>query len=273
MITKRSDYYHEFYNKESSYWASVYQGEQSELSIYAVHFRQRRGVILDMIERLPRASGKALDAGCGPGAYLAPLLAMGYEVSAVDQSEKMVDEARNNFDPAYTDRVTLKVSSLESLPFDSRTFDLATNVAVLMYVENDSKAISELYRVLKPGGSLIITVDNRKDLADSLDFPMRLRRLWRRLTRHRGTPGPSQAGGASANARLYSPNELKRLLIQAGFVLDEETSLGFAPFLFNGKRFLSDKMDRRLDRGLQFLRWLPGVRTMGYTYICRCHRS
>lgn len=276
MVEKRNEYYREFYNSASSYWASVYKADESELSIYAIHFRQRREIVLGMIRQLGLPQGaRALDAGCGPGAYLNPLLDMGFEVSAMDQSDKMVEEARLGLDQRYASRVTFKTGKLESVPFESERFDLATNIAVLMYVEDGAQAVAELHRVLKPGGTLIITVDNRRDFADMIDLPMRLCRLWSRLRRSpakRGVAAGAPQQERPVAARSYSPAELKGMLAKAGFAIDEETSIGFAPLLLNGRRFLSNRADLVADHLLQFLRWVPGLRLTGYTYVCRCHR-
>lgn len=273
MSNARERYYHQFYNKESSYWASVYRSGEEQLSVYATHFRQRREVILDMVRRLGLPAGaRVLDAGCGPGAYIRPFLEMGFRVAATDQSEKMIEEASRNFDPRDKDRVTLEVGALDALPFESKSFDLVINVAVLMYVENDAKAIAELHRVLKPGGTLIATVDNRRDLADRLDLPMRLIRLWRRVAGQRPKAAPASSG-QPVKARTYSPDELKEQLRKAGFVTEEDTSLGFTPLLFKGRRFLPDRVDLYLDRRLQLLRRVPGLRLGGYTYICRARRA
>jgi len=282
MKTAPQDYYRSFYDERSDYWDTLYKTDTEGLSIFAVHFRQRREVILRMVRNLPRPEGaKYLDAGCGPGAYIAPLLDLGYHVSAFDQSQGMVDKAARNFDPAHADRVDLKVAGVDDIPFPDGQFDLVTNVAVLMYLPDERRVIRELARVLKPGGTLIITVDNRKDLADTIDLPMRLRRLLGRLGPRKaaapeggagdGADGAG-AGGTAVQPRTYSPREIRDRLTEAGLVIDEETSVGFAPFYLNGRRVAGDRTDLRLDRALGFLRRIPGLRLTGYTYLCRCHR-
>jgi len=273
VADKRNDYYRTYYDDRSAYWDSVYKTAGQGLSIYAVHFKQRRELILKIIDALGLArDSNALDAGCGPGAYLAPLLEKGFRVSAVDQSAGMVEKAGKNFSEHYADRVRLTVSSLESLPFASEEFDLALNVAVLMYVSDDARTIAEIYRVLKPGGTLIMTVDNKRDLADMLDLPMRLKRLWRRWRPTAKKAIEPANRPATVKPRNYGPQELKYLLQSAGFVIDEEESIGFAPLLLHGKRIFSDLADLRLDRLLQIVRWIPRLRLTGYTYLCRCHR-
>jgi len=275
MENKRNEYFRSYYNEQSSYWASIYKSAPGQLTIYASHFRQRMQVILRMIEKLANRTGKkALEAGCGPGAYIKPLLLLGYDVSAIDQSEGMVEQARQNIEGELSERVTLGVSGIESISFPDECFDIITNVAVLMYVPDDAKPVREFYRLLKPGGTLIITVDNKKDLADMIDIPMRLRGIMHRIRGNKAPQADKKPDHlhSEAEPRCYSPSELRALLEAAGFTIDEEASVGFAPFRFNRHRIFSDRIDIFLDRMLQFLRYIPGLRLTGYTYICRCHK-
>lgn len=273
MEQQRNEYYREFYDREASYWDSVYKEGEEALSIYAVHYRQRHKLVMGMIEalRMP-ADSRVLDAGCGPGAYLNPLLRMGFEVAAIDQSAKMIETAEANCAPEDRERVTLKVSGADQIPFPDRMFDLVTNIAVLMYVPDDRRVVAELFRVVKPGGALIITVDNRRDLADMVDLPGRMRRAIQRSRPRPAEPPSSVRSAPEIKPRRYSPAEMRRLLVGAGFVVDEEASLGFAPVLVNGVRVFGDRTDLAIDRSLQFLRNVPGLRLTGYTYVCRCHR-
>jgi len=275
MENKRNEYYRTFYDEQSTYWSSVYKDETEKLTIYATHFRQRKNVILGMVSKLSEKEDKcALDAGCGPGAYIQPFLMMGYNVCAIDQSPGMIEKARENYSEKYKSRVTLKVSGIESIPFPDDNFDLVTNVAVLMYVPDAKNCINELYRVTKSGGTLIITVDNKMDFRDLIDIPMRIKGLIHRLKGVKKSTVKMQSceDKKEVQPRCYSPLEMKRLLESTGFVIDEQTSLGFTPILFNHRRIFTDNIDIFIDRLMQFFRYIPILKLTGYTYICRCHK-
>lgn len=275
MKKNKNEYYRSFYDEQSTYWASIYKNETEKLTIYAKHFRQRKNVILGMVSKLAdKNDKKALDAGCGPGAYIQPFLIFGYDVFAIDQSPGMIEKARENFPENDKARVTLKVSGIESIPFPDNYFDLVTNVAVLMYVPDVKKSIKEIYRVTKTDGTLIITVDNKKDFRDLIDVPMRLKGLIRRIKAINKPAVPPLSGqnDQEVQARCYSPAEMRLLLESAGFVIDEQTSIGFTPILFNHRRIFTDKIDIFIDRFLQFFRYIPFLKLTGYTYICRCHK-
>jgi len=275
MENNRNEYYRNYYDSNSDYWDSIYKTQDKNLSIFALHFIQRRQTILSMMKKLELKPGMcALDAGCGPGAYITPLLNMGLDVCAVDQSEGMIEKASKNFDQDAIDRVTLKVSGIEQLPFEDKKFDLVTNVAVLMYVPDEVKSVSELYRVTKSGGSLIITVDNKKDFRDLIDIPMRLKGIIRRIRGNNKSDVQNQPEEQKQKIqpRCYSPKEMRNLLETAGFIIDEQTSIGFAPILFNHRRIFSDEVDIFIDKLLQLFRYFPVLKLTGYTYICRCHK-
>jgi ubiquinone/menaquinone biosynthesis C-methylase UbiE len=199
---------------------------------------------------------------------------MGYDVCAIDQSPGMIEKARENYSENDKTRVTLKISGIESIPFPDDNFNLVTNIAVLMYVPDANRSIKELHRVTKSGGTLIITVDNKMDFRDLVDIPMRIKGLIRRF---RGIKKPTTQKQTcedmqEVQPRCYSPLEMRRLLESAGFVLDEQTSIGFTPILFNHRRIFNDSIDIFIDRILQFIRYIPILKLTGYTYICRCHK-
>ena len=93
------------------------------------------------------------DLGSGTGqltAVLAPLVA---RVIAVDESPAMLEATRAS---APADHVDCRQGSLEALPIDDRSLDLACIELVLHHLPEPSRAIDEAARVLKPGGRLVV---------------------------------------------------------------------------------------------------------------------
>ncbi|MFH2085533.1 MAG: class I SAM-dependent methyltransferase [bacterium] len=115
-------------------------------------FRGMRSVIHTLLAQLtfpPKA--KILDAGCGTGAYMLFLKRFG-QVMGIDYSPRAV---------RFSSRRGLKVrkGSINKLPYRDSTFDLVTCLDVFdAETVKEKTAISEFYRVLKPGGYLIIHV-------------------------------------------------------------------------------------------------------------------
>jgi SAM-dependent methyltransferase len=115
---------------------------------------------LAWIERFaaPLAKRRVLDCGCGAGEYVRALLARGADVWGVefDEAKLATGAAR---DPGLAPR--LSVGDLEALAFPDRSFDLALLNEVLEHVPDDAAALAEVYRVLRPGGQLILLSPTR----------------------------------------------------------------------------------------------------------------
>ena len=97
----------------------------------------------------------AADIGAGTGFITEGLLQQGLRVVAVDQSEAMLAQMRQKFgDNAPTD---YRVGEAEHLPIPSATVDYVFANMYLHHVESPPQAIGEMARILKPGGTLVIT--------------------------------------------------------------------------------------------------------------------
>jgi 2-polyprenyl-3-methyl-5-hydroxy-6-metoxy-1,4-benzoquinol methylase len=116
-----------------------------------------------------RADSTVLDAGCGDGAHAIRLAARGYPVLAMDFSEHVLDRARAKVAASSLGRmVTFERASLLSLPMHDGSFDFVLCWGVLMHIPEVEKAISELCRVVRPNGFLIISEDNMWSLESLL---------------------------------------------------------------------------------------------------------
>ena len=116
-------------------------------------------------ERLPQlvslfhlqVGSKVLDVGAGTGGIIPYLLeATGPRgaVWAIDFAERMVKVGKKKF--LRERRVSFEIASVESLPFDKDFFDHVVCFGAFPHFEDQSGALKEMARVLKPRGSLII---------------------------------------------------------------------------------------------------------------------
>jgi SAM-dependent methyltransferase len=104
-----------------------------------------------VIDRLP--PGRALDAACGTGRHAARLVALGHEVEGVDLTPEMLARARVNVPDA-----SFREADLRSIPSGDRAYDLVVCGLALAHLPGLTDAVTELSRVLAPGGRLLISV-------------------------------------------------------------------------------------------------------------------
>jgi ubiquinone/menaquinone biosynthesis C-methylase UbiE len=100
----------------------------------------------------PARGRRALDVGCGTGHHLAELRDRGFDPIGVDGSREMLLRARAA-DPA----VPLQQADAAHLPFPDASFDLVFCIEVLRYLPVWRPCLSEIARVLKPGGTCLAT--------------------------------------------------------------------------------------------------------------------
>jgi ubiquinone/menaquinone biosynthesis C-methylase UbiE len=114
-------------------------------------YRGRRRVILAELNRLPLPPGASvLDAGCGSGRTLIELVRYG-EVEGIELDPDAASLARGRGHE-------VKVGRLEELPWGAETFDLITCLDVIEHTPDDRATLTELLRVTKPGGFMLVTV-------------------------------------------------------------------------------------------------------------------
>jgi ubiquinone/menaquinone biosynthesis C-methylase UbiE len=149
--------------------------------------------------------------------------------------------------------VEYQVGSIDALPYPDATFDLVCSAGVIEYLRNCDDAIAEMYRVLRPGGLLILPTTNLLAPAHWLRHVLEPIAKIPAVTRWFGLqPG---------NFRLWYHviPRFKRRLERAGFVIERERHFYLTlprPLdrLFpEASRRLEGYFDRRMDRSVRHL--------------------
>ena len=120
-------------------------------------------VAFDHLLRFSRLPPDALvlDAGCGIADYAVRLAKRGMRVVAVDFSESVLAMARENVQRNdLGDRITLQRENILSLSFDAESFDAVLCWGVLMHIPDVERAITELARVVRRGGLVVVSETN-----------------------------------------------------------------------------------------------------------------
>jgi len=131
---------------QKSEYENIYRNEETHF-----YYTSLNNLVVNLLvrERLSRFS-KILDAGCGTGGLL-QRLSKSYLAEGVDISPEALKFCKIR-------KVKTRMGSLEKLPHMSGLFDAVVSIDVIYhrFIRDDNKAVSELARVIKPGGVLIL---------------------------------------------------------------------------------------------------------------------
>jgi ubiquinone/menaquinone biosynthesis C-methylase UbiE len=156
-----------------------------------------------------------LDAGCGDGRYLAALAdELPHRRAGLDLSERILETARARVDADF------RQGNLEALPFADGEFDLVLCSQVIEHVLDPDAAAAELVRVLRPGGTLVVSTDNARNyVTRGLNAP---RTLAVRALRLRGARGRIESP-----ATPYTRASFRALLERAGLTVERLETFRF----------------------------------------------
>ncbi len=107
-------------------------------------------MVREMIQSLPRKL--SLEIGCGTGHWTEFFTSLGFPIVGIDISEKMIEIARSKHIP----EAIFLVKDVEEMDFRDESFDNIFAITALEFVDNLDRAISQIYRVLRPGGYMLV---------------------------------------------------------------------------------------------------------------------
>jgi SAM-dependent methyltransferase len=156
-----------------------------------------------------RPGDRVIDMGCGAGRHAFEMYRRGADVVAFDQDagelsgvSELFEAMREQGEVPDGAEAGVRQGDALALPFDDGEFDRVVASEVLEHIPADIAAIEELVRVLRPGGTMAVTV------------PRWLPELvcWKLSDDYHNAPG--------GHIRIYSDKELIAKLVNAGLVLD-----------------------------------------------------
>ncbi len=149
----------EFFDSEAGQWSERYARDP--------RFARRFEKIASLLDRIaPSVPGRALDAGCGTGVFSRYLAARGWDVTAFDASQEMIETAIASSQNFSIEFIQATDQSYES---HGQTFNLILSLSALEYVEDDEAAIQKFYQLLKPGGLLVVSVPNKAGMLRKME--------------------------------------------------------------------------------------------------------
>lgn len=192
------------------------------LGYYDEIFHRRRGVqskwhhlkFLRVRESIDTAV-RHLDIGCGPGTFIGTL-PDGVQSTGVDIAEPQLIYAREHYAASHRQFVHI---AEDHLPFADASFDCVTVIELIEHLTAGQAAalISEVHRVLSPGGRVVVTTPNYRSPWPFVEF------LVNRL---------GKVDYSEQHINRYTKGRLRQLLMLAGFQKPEVSAYQFmAPFV------------------------------------------
>ena len=151
--------------------------------------------LIDATDATPQT--RFLEVGVGTGRIALPIIAQGHDYTGVDISAAMMSRLRAKLvdlerETGRPPRVRLLEADAQALPFDSGSFDAVLAVHVFHLVSDPRAAWHEAFRVLRPGGMLLICAD-----AVAGGEPVGINEVWRDIVREARGQLPSSVESAT----------------------------------------------------------------------------
>jgi len=136
-----------------------------------------------------------LEIGFGSGVFINKYMSHVSKIAGIDHSEDMVKLASSiNRKLVESGKAEFKHGNSSSLPWPDNEFTVVATIEVFFFLNETEKTLKEIFRVLKPGGRLIIEMGYNKD--DGMDHKRHVKKM---------------------GLKLYSGEEMKKMLKKAGF--------------------------------------------------------
>ena len=114
-------------------------------------------LVLNMLA--PEPGETILDAGCGTGVFSFDILNAGARVIGLELAFNMLQVAQKRFSGGSFQPIQ---ADMLRLPFGDQLFDKSVSITAIEFIEDAQKAVDELFRVTKPGGTIVVTTLNAR---------------------------------------------------------------------------------------------------------------
>jgi SAM-dependent methyltransferase len=216
---KQQEHVRDYFDYDSvQYRKQRYPDEPKTCDQYSYLTRKR--YVLEMLDQDRRdRRGKILDIGCGPGIYATDLLTRGWDVWGIDLSPKMIEAAEESIadlSASDRDRAHFSVGQVGALPFDPIFFDAVICIGVISYLEKLEHSLSDILRVLKPGGTAILQLSNK---LSPFEAEVGIRRGLKSLVKMWRNSDPDEKLVERFRCTPYIPRQFDQTCVKLGFTV------------------------------------------------------
>ena len=147
------------FDSRAENWSRLYQ---------RASFKDRRELFIGLAKKWFGDKSQVLDYGCGSGVLSFELARNGFRVVAVDASPGMIARARTESACGSNTTPTFECIDPHAWFDEPREFENIVCSSVIEYVEDDQAFMRQLSDIMKPGGSMLISVPNATSLIGRL---------------------------------------------------------------------------------------------------------
>lgn len=220
------------------------------------HFADTMKMVRKAVSQSEPTPQVIVDVGSVPGYLSALISSAGFKVHAVDLDPDRMEPVYQNLGIA-THRADIEV---QNLPFNDDSVDLVLLCQTLEHLRTDPmRPLREIGRILKPGGRAIISVPNVTPymrvrfllgddelFGDPIGDQLKLRKI-----------------GHAADSRLYSPDQIRRMLSRAGLEIEQQKLGGGVRVRKSDQGRLQSLLERTLPGRMQGTQYYLAVKPRG----------
>lgn len=245
--------------KDGKLWNDLYRSNPVTFEEHL--FQSRRDFTVNYVLSHSTPDSTIIDVGCGAAPVVSRLLANDRDCIGLDYSFDMLRFSRDVLNQSQQHNTALLQADCQALPFPDNHFDIIVCLGVISYIQDYQPALKELYRILKPDGTLIISFRNTYNPV-LFDPIIGLKTFVKWLLRKHEDD--------NSVGRFLKFKAVRSDIEREGFEYLAHTSIGMGPFRWNGKPVFSHrrsiKFDRAIDRFLKSVhlhsslgKWLSDV--------------
>lgn len=157
-----NEYYTDEEQASDAYFAEI------ETKRYRWHYH-----LVDLFRFLQGSHGRLLEVGSGIGVDSIQLARCGFDVTAVDLTQNAIDIARQ-FAERRGVSIDFRLGNAEGLDFPDESFDAVYSFGVLHHTPDIERAVAEVRRVVRPGGTAYVMLYHRDSLVNLVHKVLRL---------------------------------------------------------------------------------------------------
>jgi ubiquinone/menaquinone biosynthesis C-methylase UbiE len=228
--------------------------------------RAMQAIRFDLIERYGR-DRDVLDVGCATGDYLKATCGRFKSATGLDYTQRFLDEFAQSLGDDKPANLRLVCADARDMPFPPASFDLAYSFATLYSIPEAEQVVSELGRVVRPGGTVVLEFGNLMSLNTLVA------ESWHK----------AEGWAKPYHVRL---SDIRRWLADAGFVIEHWRSFQILPLYAIPRRLmwlrplsgqpLRPLLGRRLASGRmvdEIVSGLPLLRSFAFRQLVVARRS